>query len=608
MSTLTAIVEELQISNELVAIEQDQSSILYDILQELGRINYTLNAMFDEAKKNALLASRTTPQLGKSSGAKKDIVIDDPDLVVDDPAKMSGMLLGALSGLAAGVIAGVSASIATVIAKFMPENVKKLASQLRNSVKSYFGAIANTIKAVPEMIGKQVSKIAKSIKQAFTKNKFIKKLGTVLDEFKNLGKSISPFIESIKSSSKGIFAPLKLVTSLFGTIFEFAQTFFKIFFQIGKGLGRFVPFLGVFLVAWDTITGAIDGFMNDSGNLFSKIIAGMAGAIKGIGKIITIPMDLVKSAISWLAGKMGFDQVETLLDSFSFTELFAKIVDGIEDLIRGLITGAFSLFGIDDILGKAKIKELSEEDLTELSGMEQAKKSNLYDKTWLPRVNSSLNEEGLETATAEQLQAIIEDDDLSDEDMRTVKTQYQKITQTGVYAPAGDTRHPDDPLYEPPPLTAHELELLHRVHPDMSPAEAAAAAVRESNQTPSNPRRRAKTGTIKTAIGRDPATGMPMAQHSNQMDPTSGEIITYNDFAASPISGFGNAAMASQQMATGTTKMNDGNARLAQGNSGGTVAINAPSTSNVSNNTTVNSGAPSAVDKSDRTSSRTGRR
>jgi hypothetical protein len=74
------------------------------------------------------------------------------------------------------------------------------------------------------------------------------------------------------------------------------------------------------------------------------------------------------------------------------------------------------------------------------------------------------------------------------------------------------------------------------------------------------------------------------------------------------ISGSGIATSASQQMATATTKMNDGNAKLSQGNSGGSIAVNAPSTSNVSNNTTVNAGAPSAVDKSDRTSARTGRR
>ena len=38
-------------------------------------------------------------------------------------------------------------------------------------------------------------------------------------------------------------------------------------------------------------------------------------------KIVTVPVDLVKSLISWIAGKFGFTEFEKLLDGFSFTEL-----------------------------------------------------------------------------------------------------------------------------------------------------------------------------------------------------------------------------------------------------------------------------------------------
>jgi X-X-X-Leu-X-X-Gly heptad repeat protein len=71
------------------------------------------------------------------------------------------------------------------------------------------------------------------------------------------------------------------------------------------------------------------------------------------------------------------------------------------------------------------------------------------------------------------------------------------------------------------------------------------------------------------------------------------------------VSGAGNSLAASHQMQAGTTKMNDGNAQLAQGNSGGNVAVNAPTTTTTNVKNTTHRGAiPTAMDKSDRTDRR----
>ena len=81
------------------------------------------------------------------------------------------------------------------------------------------------------------------------------------------------------------------------------------------------------MTAFDTIMGAIDGFKGTDGNIVQKILGGLGGAIKGFMKLVTVPLDLVKSLISWIAGKFGFTEFEKLLDGFSFTELFGKAVD-----------------------------------------------------------------------------------------------------------------------------------------------------------------------------------------------------------------------------------------------------------------------------------------
>ena len=135
-----------------------------------------------------------------------------------------------------------------------------------------------------------------------------------------------------------------------------------------------------------------------------------------------------------------------------------------------------------------------------------------------------------------------------------------------------------------------------------------------------------------TAIKRDPVTGMPLAGSFKApagsegsvftvLDPVSGEVQTFDDFERASmfaaanemdvktvpkasVSGGGNNLQASQQMSSGTTKMNDGNAQLAQGNSGGNVAVNAPTTTTNIQNSTHRGAMPTSMDKSDRTDRR----
>ena len=60
--------------------------------------------------------------------------------------------------------------------------------------------------------------------------------------------------------------------------------------------------------AFDFITGFIDGFKeSDGNNIVSKFIDGVGGGLsKLIGNLIGIPLDLLKSGVSWIMGKLGF--------------------------------------------------------------------------------------------------------------------------------------------------------------------------------------------------------------------------------------------------------------------------------------------------------------
>lgn len=53
----------------------------------------------------------------------------------------------------------------------------------------------------------------------------------------------------------------------------------------------------------------------------------------GILKLITLPADLLRKAVAWVGGKLGFDGVENLLNNFSFFEIYKSISDGVVGLL-----------------------------------------------------------------------------------------------------------------------------------------------------------------------------------------------------------------------------------------------------------------------------------
>ena len=93
-------------------------------------------------------------------------------------------------------------------------------------------------------------------------------------------------------------------------------------------------------------------FVNTDGTIVEKVIMGIAGGISGLLEgIIGMPLDLLKSAISWIAGKFGFEEAEKMLDSFKFTDLirdvimspFVMIKRGINAVIEAIAVGVDSI-------------------------------------------------------------------------------------------------------------------------------------------------------------------------------------------------------------------------------------------------------------------------
>jgi hypothetical protein len=112
--------------------------------------------------------------------------------------------------------------------------------------------------------------------------------------------------------------------------------FFK---TIGTTLGKFFLPITVIMSVFDAVTGFMDGY--DQGG----ILGGIEGAItKVFNGLVSAPLDLLKSAVSWILGKLGFENAEKTLDSFSFKDFFTSIFQGIFDGIEMAVDFIKELF------------------------------------------------------------------------------------------------------------------------------------------------------------------------------------------------------------------------------------------------------------------------
>ena len=133
---------------------------------------------------------------------------------------------------------------------------------------------------------------------------------------------ISRFFTSLGQTFRAIIKPLTGVFNVFRTI------------------GRVIFFpLTIIMGIFDGIKGAMAGAQEEG------ILGGILGAVGGIfGGLIGMPLDLLKSAVAWIAGKMGFENVEETLKSFSFKDMFLNLFIGIAGMINTFVDNITSSF------------------------------------------------------------------------------------------------------------------------------------------------------------------------------------------------------------------------------------------------------------------------
>ena len=221
-------------------------------------------------------------------------------------------------------------------------------------IKAAFQPIKAWFQAEPTTgLGKAMSRIVTFLKNAFMFPlepiadliKPFKAIFTGGDEGVSLITKIVNIIKApFNAALEGAKKAGSFIKSVFA-IFSEGSQFMTILGSIGRVIGRIFLPLTLIMTAYDTIKGAIQGFEEDG------FLGGLAGAIKGLlQSVIGMPMDLLKSAVSWLLGKFGFKDAEKFLDSFSYSDIIGKMING---LVNGIIEGIAILADSLPFVGKS---------------------------------------------------------------------------------------------------------------------------------------------------------------------------------------------------------------------------------------------------------------
>jgi len=334
MATLAAVNETLQANNDNVVTGDTM------IVQAVDRLNNTMSGMVKMMQLQNLKLLEALREKGpaQAAPAAKDAGPAKPDSNI-------GMILAGIAAFTIGFLKGLADSFRKIFAltKFdkVIAGIGRIIDNITDFMRTRFTKLVDAVKTGP--LGKLVDGVKTNFTEIFD---FLKNstFGRILGAIKNI--LLGPFEGLFLAEGAGniftriknaVLTPFQKVADMVKTIFSFADEGSKLMTILGKVgtvLGKlFFPFT-VIMTIYDTVKEAISGFEEGG------ILGGLAGAITGLlNSIVGMPLDLLKSAVSWLLGKMGFDQAEEALDSFSFQDIFKKIIFGFVGFLRGVVNG-----------------------------------------------------------------------------------------------------------------------------------------------------------------------------------------------------------------------------------------------------------------------------
>lgn len=383
-----------QIHSTLVGIDRGLEVII-DIMA-----GNRLQALEDKKEKQN---SGLVPNIAKSKTSKPDSGLGFLGTIAAIAVAITAFLVG--------VVAGITATLSTVLVKFLQltntlftKFLGTISTIFTKLLKSYAGTkivallsaitkpittginsileafkntkLFRTIRvSVLRLISGTIAPITKSITTGVNstllafKNTMLRFIGGFKDLFTAAAGKINNVFRTIKASIflflrggimtelKALFPILKRAQTWVATIFQSVAGFAKymgriaaVFFKIGKVFGKFAGWIGIIMSAVGSIMDAVEAFKK-TGNLGEAIRVGVTGFINAFSFGIA---DLLKDAVSWIAGALGFKEVEKALDSFSFSTMFEAFSKRIFAWGQGIFESFFgNIFDVFEDISKA---------------------------------------------------------------------------------------------------------------------------------------------------------------------------------------------------------------------------------------------------------------
>jgi len=324
-------------------------------VQEISKLDYRVQPQLEEAKKeknkapmgaknktpmgttpvSAVLANTNNPQIKTDENEQEAIKREDDqtDLLKRIAENTGGKEkfksekkddlgdslspLGIGIAVAAGTIAGLVSAWVKTVKLFVDIFGKGLTAlgeifpSLGKAMKLVQETFTGFIEGIKGIFSSAVGKLASMFESAIGLFK------TIFGESTLIGKVIA----AVKSGISGFLEPIR---TGFTALAESTGPLSKLFGAVASIVKKIAYPLMVIMAVWDTIKGALKGW--EEGGLIGAI----GGAIKGLfNSLVGGVADMIKGAISWIAGALGFTAVENFLDSFSFEDLFSDLVDAI---------------------------------------------------------------------------------------------------------------------------------------------------------------------------------------------------------------------------------------------------------------------------------------
>jgi len=204
----------------------------------------------------------------------------------------------------------------------------------------------------------------------------------------------------------------------------------KEIFALGEDLfGDFAMFQFIKQTVDDVISSVKAIF---SGDFSAEAFLNLFGSI---ADLIYAPINLAVNAIKDIFG-FGDPNEPFRLSDFVI-ETFGKIGEFFKSLldidVRGLASGILPETVVDFLFGKDVDQD--SEEFKSMSALDQAQATGLYDKDLIGK--SELNQNLLGGASDAQLQAILDDKDISEENIKAIKAEQAKRSSAGEFSGSG---------------------------------------------------------------------------------------------------------------------------------------------------------------------------